>query len=104
MAEIRGLSTDCCLDQVPGIDYSLGRLLVTGPGPLSVAAAVEEIDCFVSVMYRLLHLLASNHRLRRDSMELKAVAIEWHLTNEGYDEARLVHVDRLLPQLVHHWA
>ena len=104
MAEIRGLNTDCYLNQVPGIDHSLGRLLVTGLGPMSVAGGGEEIDCFVSVMYRLLHLLAKNYRLRSYSMELKAVAIEWHLTKEGYDEARLVHVDRLRSQLVHHWA
>ena len=104
MAKTRGLNTDCCLEQVQGIDYSLDRLLVTGLGPMSVAAAAEEIGCFVSVMYKLLHLLATNHRLRSDSMELKAVAIEWNLVKEGYDEARLVHVDRLLSQLVHHWA
>ena len=69
---------------------------------MSVAAAGEETDCFVSVMYRLLHLLATNHRLRRHSMELETVAIERHLRKEGYDEARQVHVGRLLSQLVHH--
>ena len=71
---------------------------------MSVAAAGEETGCFVWVTYRLLHLLAINHHLRRDSMELETVAIEWHLTKEGYDEARQVHVGRLLSPLVHHWA
>ena len=71
---------------------------------MGVAAPGEKIDCFVSRVNRLLHLLAPNHRLRSDSKEMEAVAIEWHLTKEAYDKARLVQVDRSLSQLVHHWA